>query len=228
MTELTALNHANLSDTVYSELCDALIRGKFSPGDRLKIRDLAKQLGTSVTPVRDAIHRLSHDDAVVFQSARNLQIPRLTKERYLEIRNIRLKLEAMAAETAAQLATREDIARLEKILADNEAALERGDRLSGAELNQAFHFKLATIAQLPTLHGILRRLWLQTGPLIADVYLAGGRAMVDYHYQIIDALKAQDGQAAAAAIVEDIVKGGRCLLDKVALNRAGIPGGSTS
>ena len=93
MTELTAINHENLSNTVYATLCDALISGKFKPGDRLRIRELAERLGTSVTPIRDAILRLTHDNAVVFQSSRNIQIPFLTEKSYFEIREIRLRLE---------------------------------------------------------------------------------------------------------------------------------------
>ncbi|NRP72533.1 HTH-type transcriptional regulator McbR [Ensifer psoraleae] len=215
MDELQVLNHANLSDTVYATLCDALIKGRFNPGDRLKIRDLAEQLGTSVTPVRDAILRLSHDDALVFQTARNIQIPHMTKARYLEIRAIRLRLEALAAETAASVASQKDIQDVRRILDANEKALAEGDRLAGAELNQAFHFQLATIAKLPTLHSILRRLWLQIGPLIADVYLAGGRDMIDYHYAVLEALEHHRPKDAAEAIMSDILNGGKVLLDKV-------------
>ena len=56
---LKTLEHDNLSNTVYATLCDALIKGQFQPGDRLKIREIAEKLGTSVTPVRDAILRLA-------------------------------------------------------------------------------------------------------------------------------------------------------------------------
>ena len=65
---LQTLAHENLSSSVYAALCDALMKGHFQPGDRLKIRELAEQFGTSVTPVRDAIIRLTHDEALVFQS----------------------------------------------------------------------------------------------------------------------------------------------------------------
>lgn len=218
MIGLSAIDHDNLSNKVYATLCDALIKGQFNPGDRIKIRDLAEQLGTSVTPIRDAILRLSHDDAIVFQSARNIQIPILTKQTYLEVRAIRLRLEALAAETAAIVSTRSDIATLEDILAKNEVALSAKDRLSGAELNQAFHFSLATIAQLPILHGMLRRLWLKMGPIIANVYLEGDRAMIDYHYKVLEALKKRDSEKAAKAIIDDIQLGGRAILDRVSVN----------
>lgn len=218
MIGLPVIDHDNLSNKVYATLCDALIKGQFNPGDRIKIRDLAEQLGTSVTPIRDAILRLSHDDAIVFQSARNIQIPVLTEETYLEIRAIRLRLEALAAETAAIVSTRDDIAALEEIVAKNEVALRAKDRLGGAEMNQAFHFTLATIAQLPILHSILRRLWLKMGPIIANVYLEGDREMIDYHYKVLEALKKRDAEKAAEAIIDDIQLGGRAILDRVSAN----------
>ncbi|WFT90975.1 GntR family transcriptional regulator [Rhizobium leguminosarum] len=215
MSDLPVLEHENLSNTVYATLCDALIKGRFQPGDRLKIRDIAEQLGTSVTPVRDAILRLAHDDAIVFRSPRDIRIPIVTMPHYLEIRSIRLRLEALAAETAAKNASKADIETLTKILADSEKALQEGDRLKGTELNQAFHFQLTAIANLPVLHGILRRLWLQMGPLIADAYLDGGRLMIDFHYPVIAAIRKRDPQAAAHAIMDDIEQGGHSILTRV-------------
>src|SRR5690606_19178131 len=120
---------------------------KFQPGDRLKIRDISAKLGTSVTPVRDAILRLAHDDAIEFRSARDIRIPKLTRSRYLEIRSIRLKLEGLAAENAARVATPQDIDDLQAILRENEKAILDGDAIRGSELNQSFHFRLIEIAR---------------------------------------------------------------------------------
>jgi DNA-binding GntR family transcriptional regulator len=213
--ELKAIDHENLSRTVYLALCDAITKGQFRSGDRLKIRDIAAQLGTSVTPVRDAILRLAHDDAVVFRSARDIRIPHLSKARYLEIRSIRLKLEGLAAENAARLATAEDIAELEAIVKSNEEALARGDFIRGAELNQAFHFRIMQIAKMPVLSGVIQRIWLQMGPVIADAYLDGGRSMIEHHYPVIEALKRKDPDAAAATIMNDLIKGGQAVFDRV-------------
>ncbi|OPH17657.1 GntR family transcriptional regulator, partial [Azospirillum brasilense] len=68
--DLTLLEHDNLGGTIYQKLCEALMKGAFKPNDRLKIRDLADRLGTSVTPVRDAILRLVQDQALVLRSPR--------------------------------------------------------------------------------------------------------------------------------------------------------------
>ena len=213
--KLDPIDHSNLGNAVYSHLCEALVQGRFQPGDRLKIRDLAEQLGTSVTPVRDAILRLAHDEAIVFRSARDIRIPHMDVTRYREIRSIRMKLEGLAAELAAQTATAADLDALEQILAANEAALQQGDRLAGTRLNQLFHFALPRMAKMPVLEGVLSRLWLQMGPLIADTYLEAGRAMIDHHYPLLEALKRHDGAAASAAIVTDILDGGKPILDHI-------------
>lgn len=215
MPEFSILEYENLNSAVYGKLCDALIQGQFQPGDRLKIRDLAEQFGTSVTPIRDAILRLVNDEAIIFRSPRDIRIPGMGEGRYKEIRAIRIRLEGLAAETAAHVATSADIAVLEDILRENELAIANGDRLKGTELNQAFHFMLPKIARLPLLNGILRRLWLQMGPHISHAYIEGGRTMIDHHYPVIDALKRHDPSAASMAIVDDILLGGKPILERL-------------
>lgn len=143
MPEFATLEYENLNSVVYAALCDALMQGRFQPGDRLKIRDLAEQFGTSVTPIRDAVLRLANDEAITFRSPRDIRIAGLTEARYREIRSIRVRLEGLAAETAAQVATSADVLALEEILRQNEQAIADGDRLKGTQLNQAFHFHAA-------------------------------------------------------------------------------------
>lgn len=209
---LDTLEHDNLGSTVYHLLCNALIQGKLKPGERLKIRELAARLGTSVTPVRDAILRLVQEQALAMKSARDIRVPHMTVARYLEIRAIRIKLEGLAAEMAAQNADATQIALLEDLVRQNEQALADGDTARGCDLNQRFHFALVDIAGMPFLQGILYRIWLQMGPLIADVYGDGGDDMLDFHYPVLDAIRAHDGPAAARAISDDILCGGQVIL----------------
>lgn len=214
-SDLPTIQHNNLSNTVFMTLCDALIKGRFEPGERLRIRKLAEQLGVSVTPVRDALLKLIQDDALVLRSPKDIRIPVITRDSYLEIREIRLKLEALAAERAAQMATPADIELLKDLIRKNEKAIAENDRLEGLALNQAFHFQLPKIAKMPILHGTLQRLWLQMGPLIARSYIDGGREMIDYHYPVADAIFRHDPEAASQAIRDDILHGGRAILDNI-------------
>ncbi|MBP2295029.1 GntR family transcriptional regulator [Azospirillum rugosum] len=213
--DLTLLAHDNLGSTIYQKLCEALMKGAFKPGDRLRIRDLAERLGTSVTPVRDAILRLVQDQALVLRSPRDIRVPMLTRAVYLEIRDIRVNLEGLAAERAAQQATPAQVRALDQLLARNEEAIRADDTPLATELNQMFHFALADIADMPVLRDILRRLWLQMGPLIADVYGGAGRTMIDHHYPLMDAIRRHDGPAAARAIQADILLASGPILERI-------------
>lgn len=212
---LPELERSSLSESVYRLLCDALLKGHFKPGDRLRIRDLAEQLKTSVTPVRDAVHRLYHDGAIEFQSARNIRIVELTSEGYQQIREIRLQLETLSARKAAENATPQDILEIERMLAENEDAIARGDGIRGADLNQRFHFLLVEIARLPVLEAVLRPLWMRTGPLIAQGYLRGGRKMIDWHYGILEAIKTRKPDLAVEAMRSDLLDGGAPLIEMI-------------
>ena len=160
MDDLAPLTHETLSETTYAALTEALTQGRFQPGQRLKIRDLAAQLGTSVTPVRDAILRLVQDEALSFRSARDIRIPGLTLAEYLEIRTLRLALEGLAAAEAAKHAGPADIAGLESLLARHETAMQSVDWRAGLQANQEFHFRLARLKQVHRVFkagGIFRR-----------------------------------------------------------------------
>ena len=213
--DLTLLEHDNLGSTIYQKLCEALMKGVFKPNDRLRIRDLAERLGTSVTPVRDAILRLVQDQALVLRSPRDIRVPMLTRAAYLEIRDIRVNLEGLAAGRAAQEAPPAQIKALEVLMERNEEAMAAGDTLRATELNQMFHFALAEIADMPVLRDILRRLWLQMGPLIADVYAGAGRTMIDHHYPLMEAIRRGDGPAASLAIQTDIQLASGPMLERI-------------
>lgn len=213
---LEAIDRDNLGDGVYARLCDALVSGRFAPGTRLTIRDLAQTLGTSVTPVRDAILRLVQDGALEQRGLRDLRVPVISIDQYAEIRRIRVRLEGLAARECAGRATAADLARLVDLVQRNEAALAAQDWAAGLELNQTFHFALADIAGMAVLSGILKGLWLRMGPLIAETYAHGGRMMIDHHHEVVAAVGKRDADAAEAAIAADITDAGDLIATRLA------------
>lgn len=200
---------------IYTRLSESLIRGQLRPDDRLKIRELADSMGTSVTPVRDAIQQLVQQGALVMRSPRDIRVRRIGRAEYMEIRDIRVELEGMAAAAATSKATSEDIERLRDLMGKNERALREERFVDAVQLNQAFHFEYCRIAGMPTLLEILSGLWLKMGPLIAQSYEAGGRDMVDHHYPLIEAFLQKDPRAARIAVQTDIISGGKVILDRL-------------
>ena len=211
-TDVIPHGHDNKGEWIYTKLTQDLMNGALLPNQRLKIRELAQTMGTSVTPVRDALLCLVHEGILVMSGSRDIRVPNLTLEEYLEIRSIRLELEGLVAANAALNATDEDVAYLKDLVAQNEVSLTNLDYQLSIVLNQTFHFQLCHIARMPIATQVLKQLWMRIGPLIAQAYRQGERSMIDYHYPVIKALENRDPQAARIAIQGDLLSGGRTML----------------
>ena len=214
--EFKQVPQENLGEVVYKTISEALISGDLRAGDKLRIREIAAQMGTSVTPVRDAILRLVQENAIILRNARDIRVRALSLEEYIEIRTIRIELEGLAAAQAAKKVTKEDIDRIEKLFSEGEKAVKHGDFSTSTKLNQQFHFELVKIAQAPILLEILEGLWMRIGPLIAGAYEAGDLDMVKHHRPIINAIKERNPKKARAAIKNDLMAGGEIIREYLA------------
>jgi len=204
---------SNLGASVYGTLRESLATGRFKPDARLRIRELAEQLGTSVTPARDAILQLASEGALVLRSPRDIRVPVLSVERYLEIRAIRVELEGLAAAAAARAVSPAALAELESLVDLNKKAIEDGDLVTALLYNQRFHLGLAKAAGMPTLEELIDQLWVRVAPLIAASYEAfSDRSRVGHHESVLRALRDRDSDGARRAIREDILEGGEAML----------------
>lgn len=196
----------SLRSQVYDSLRDALTAGRFAPGQKLTFRYVAGTLGVSLTPVREAIRRLVAEGAFEMQPNRSLRVPSMTRDRLLELRDIRLALEGLATEKAAALTTRDQAANLRRIAAELMAVRNRGDTVADRQKIREFHFALYAIAEQPTLLRVIEGLWLQTGPymnLLYPDFVASPRGP-ERRLRIIKALQAHDGATARREMEGDI------------------------
>lgn len=207
---IAPIAQGSLSQRAYSVLRDGLISGHFRPGQRLVMQDLADQLGTSITPVREACMRLVSEGGLQLRSGRFAIVPPMTLERYMEVRLMRLELEGLAAEMAAQRATAEDVALLNEIhpqyaTADNDDQADEALRL-----NREFHFAVYRTSRMSMLVNHIESLWTSMGPMMTVYYMHGRRSYygADVHKRVIECLEAGDGPGARAAIRRDIIEGG--------------------
>ena len=203
----------SLGDTIYRQLSDRLVRGVLRPEERLKIRDLAQEMGTSVTPVRDAVLRLVQEHALYLKTPRDIRVRTVGMDEYLEVREIRIEIEGCAAAAAAERATEADIRRLDKLVRHNARALRAGNKALTTELNQRFHFEIVHIARMPVRADILRRLWLRLGPWITENYAMTSPLMIDFHYAAVEAIRRRDPAAAGQALRDDLVIGGGAIME---------------
>jgi GntR family transcriptional regulator, colanic acid and biofilm gene transcriptional regulator len=208
------VEQGNLSARTYIALKDALIGGKFRPGQRLLMQELAIQLGTSVTPVREACMRLVAERGLEVRSGRFVTVPDLTVARYMEIRTIRMELEGLAAELAAKHVTAADVRAMSELQAQFETADEAHDAQVAIRINRDFHFKVYGLSRMPMLISHIESLWISMGPILNVFYneVENDYVGAEAHRHLLKALRARDGRKARDAIVMDIARGGQALL----------------
>lgn len=183
-----------------------LMRSRFRPGEKLKLRNLAEELGVSPTPVREALGRLVSENALEQIDHRSARVPVLSDERLREVCELRIDLEGKAAERAAERATPADADHLAAIHARmTEARLEARMQDMTIE-NERFHMATCALAEMPVLLRIVEGLWLQCGPLNFALKQMRflHRPEEHPHNAVIRAMRERDPTLARLAIQRDI------------------------
>ncbi|CAG9170780.1 GntR family transcriptional regulator [Cupriavidus pinatubonensis] len=216
MTPTLRVDKSNLSSRTYEQIRSALMNGEYSPGDRIRIANMAESLGISITPVREAIFRLVSEQALEMTAATSIKVPQLDAATVAEIQLIRRLLEGAAAEKAAGKITKD---RLDHLAQTHDRFIEAVSKSASeaARINRDFHFELIAAADMPNLYEIVGGLWVRMGPLLHVFHShVPARAISNDnhpHYRVLKALRVKDGASAAKAIQEDIAWGERILLE---------------
>ena len=113
--QLHSVSRESLTSKVYDELRTGLMEGRFWPGYRFKVRDLAAAMKVSETPCREALMQLVRERVLVMDAGRSIAAAPLSLSQYLELRGIRLLLEGMAGEAAARHVTPAQMRRIEEL-----------------------------------------------------------------------------------------------------------------
>lgn len=163
--EPRAEGHERVAIRVHHWLRTELMRSRFRPGEKLKLRTLAEELGVSLTPVREALARLVSENALEQIDHRSARVPVLSDERLREVCELRIDLEGKAAERAAERASPADADRLAAIHARMTEARLEGRMQDMMIENERFHMATCALADMPVLLRIVEGLWLQCGPL---------------------------------------------------------------
>ena len=199
-------------DRVYRSLRTQVMHGQLLPGQSLTLRGLGKEFGVSMTPAREAVHRLVAEGALSMSSSGRVATPELTTERIEELASIRALLEPEMGSRALPRAHLALIDRMEAINATNTDAVLRGDAVTYIRTNLEFHRTLYLRAQSPAMLAMVETIWLQLGPTMRALYSRLRRnSPPPYHRMILAALKAGDEPGLRLALRTDVTQGLRHL-----------------
>ena len=209
--KVTRLSRVTLGEQVYQDLRELLVAGQVAPGEKFTLRGLAKAIGTSSMPVREAVSRLAAENALEILPNRAIRVPIMTRERFIELRIIRTEVEGLAVQIAAERATPDEIeeaARHQEVFAA-ESRKRNPDGAIALKANKDLHFAVYRAARMPVLLQLIEGLWLQIGPVINLDLRASGRRLHaveahKHHARLIEAMRRRDGRAARAALADDI------------------------
>ncbi|WP_332255705.1 GntR family transcriptional regulator [Thiosulfatihalobacter marinus] len=217
------LKRVPVHQQVYLQLREAVLFGELTPGEAVTIQGLIERTGAGMTPIREAIRRLTSEGALEFRGNRRVLVPMLTVDVIDELIFLREMLEPKLASLAAERATQSDIDELEALDDGLDDAIAQGDVGAYLRCNHAFHAKLYSIAKAPILTEVAEGLWLRFGPSMRVVCgRMGTQNLPDNHKMALDGLRAGDGTATANAIREDVLQGMEQV--RVAMENAGLVG----
>ena len=195
-------------EQVYRRLREKILYGELAPGQAVTIYGLVDELDVGMTPVREAIRRLTAEGALVFQGNRRVCLPELDQQDFQDIVFVRRAIEPKLAELAAQKITPEVIDEMRAIDSKVNLAISQGNVHDYMMYNHQFHFTLYALAGSELLHSLASTLWLRYGPLYRVISGKWGTAqLADCHEETIVALHSGDPKAVGEAILSDIEQG---------------------
>lgn len=186
-----------LRHVVYDALTDLIITGALRPGQHLVESDLAKHLGVSRQPIREALHQLQTEGWIELRPGQGAFVHAPTEAEVDQLLAVRSLLETESARLAALVATPGHIADLRELMREGEAALA-GDAVEAVvAANSALHAYVTSISGntvLAEMVGLVERRmrWYYT-----PIARSRGRQAWDEHAELIDALDAHDADRAS-------------------------------
>lgn len=203
------------SELAYRKIRQAIVEGRYQPGQRLIEQRISEEFELSRTPVRESLRRLDAEGLVIIERNRGAVVRPITKNEILDMYELRSRLEALSAERAASRVTAEDLAELDEAIAEFDAGLnakgipdlEVVRRVDVA--NYRFHNALLRMADNPRLSHLLAG--FVDMPLVFQamrVFTPEMRKRSNlFHRLIRDAVAAGEADRAGRLMTEHILMG---------------------
>lgn len=187
---------ATRAEWAYEQLKEKILSNEIAPGERLVVDQIARDLGISPMPVREAIRRLEAEGWVESKPYIGARVAPIRLEELEELYTIRLALEPILARTAVDKATPEVIEELEALLRQMDRAVEAGDAAMFSRLNYTFHRTLYDLSPWRELNRIVTAVW-EKSARSRWIFVQTPEAMRESqseHWGMLEALKHKDAR----------------------------------
>lgn len=201
MADDGAITRNVLAEQVKELLLAEIFSGRYPPDSRIVETRVAREVGTSQAPVREALRGLEAMGIVEILPFRGARVRRLSVEELVEAYEVRVALETLGARLGVAGMTDADLAEIEAHHDALQAAAEAGDRHGLAAHDAAFHARILALAGNETLERVWRSLEPSGRTYITLVSPnADTRWSASLHPPILDALRRRDAPGVEAAL----------------------------
>lgn len=220
--QVTMNEYLPLRDIVFNTLRHAILKGELEPGERLMEIALAKKLGVSRTPIREAIRKLELEGLVVMVPRKGAEVADITEKDLRDVLEVRTALEELSIELAMKNMGGKDFDALRTASGTFAKACAGHDPIKTTEADVAFHemIYLATDNHrlIQMINNLREQMYRYRLEYIKDKS-AHGR-LIEEHNRIIAAMESGDIQAAKAAIRLHVVNQEENVLKSIKVKRA--------
>lgn len=202
---INLLSTKSLTGLACEEIEKWIYSGRIQPGEPLREAEISARIGLSRGPVREAFRMLQERGLVLCEKNRGVRVRSLSFKEVQEIYELRVSLEGLIGRLAAQRRTSDEAGRLQKIIEQMHAEVEKGNVLRYAELNFELHEELAKSAGNAVLADTYSRLVVQL-KLFRSYSLRHNadnvRQSLLEHAAIVEAVAAGDASRAQSLLQE--------------------------
>ena len=204
---LEPLSETLLGARAYRALWEDIVRGRIDFGAQLRPDAIAEQLDISVTPVREALHRMERDGLILKLPYRGWFVREFTEQEVRELYEMRAALESFSVGRACDRITAEELAWLRDHQTVGEAALRAGNMEAYRIYNRDLHAAITDAARNTYLSSAMGQLTLQSQMLMAKTIRLVGRPSraIEEHREVIDLIAARKKVEAQALIERHIL-----------------------
>lgn len=190
-------------DYVYENLKNDILNGKYTPGEKLVVSDIAQIYNVSAMPVREAIAKLEHDGFIVTKPHLGARIATLNLDEYVQYTLARGELECLAVSLSMPFLTEKHIENLRDINSQLAPINSSKDYREFAIINRKFHEATYNFGPYTYLYNTINDLMVRTQISYSVFSLIPDRNKnsIKEHLKIIDALQARDYPNARATIL---------------------------
>jgi DNA-binding GntR family transcriptional regulator len=205
---------AGLRRRVFAIIEEAVLNGKYAPGESLTESRLAGELGVSRTPIREALTQLEHEGLVQLVPNKGAVVTGISQKDIQDIYAIRMMIEGLAARWAAENIGEEELRELQEAIDLEEFYTSKGDIGRLMSLDSNFHQLLYRASKSKPLQYMLHTFHHYIQRARSQSIAAPGRAQLalEEHKAILQAIRKRDGDRAERITVEHIRKASLNLL----------------